>query len=119
MKRTIGLCLMLVALSCLSRSQTCSSAEHEVWISKAVTEMTTIRVGMTRGELVKVFTRAPGFFTTTRARGTYVYKGSSYIRVDVEFSPASSADSQHNDAESPSDVITAISKPYLSVPDYD
>jgi len=79
--------------------------------------MQTIKVGMTRGDLLKLLTRAGGFFTTSRLAGTYQYKGSTYIKIDVEFSKAPGED--NDTAESPNDTIQSISKPYLAPPAYD
>ncbi len=79
--------------------------------------MLTIKAGMTREDLLKVFTRAGGFFTTSRLAGTYEYKESPYIKVDVEFSKAPGED--NDTVENPKDIIQSISKPYLAPPVYD
>jgi hypothetical protein len=114
---TVVILLVIAALGGTPKPPNCTAGEYEAWISKAETEMETIRPGMTREDLLKVFTRAGGFFTASRLSGTYQYKGSSYIKVDVEFSEASGAD---NDAkENPKDIIRSISKPYIAPPAYD
>ena len=114
---TVVTILVIAALGGTRNSSNCTAGDHEAWISKAATDMQTIKAGMTREDLLKVFTRAGGFFTTSRLSGTYEYKGSPYMKVDVEFSEASGP---HNGtAESPKDVIRSISKPYISPPAYD
>jgi len=112
---------MLVLLGLLvwttADAQTCTSAEHDRWVGKALKDMQAIRVGMTRQDVLTVFTQPGGFFYSSRAKGTYAYKKSPYIRIDVEFSPAAGTDASA--PENPKDVITAISKPYLAEPAYD
>jgi hypothetical protein len=114
---TVVIFLVIAALDGTANPPNCAAGEHEAWISRATTEIQTIKVGMTREDFLKVFTRAGGFATTRRLAGTYQYKESPYIKVDVEFSEAPGA---HNDtAESPKDIIQSISKPYLAPPSFD
>jgi hypothetical protein len=114
---TVVMFLVIAALGGTPNTANCTAGEHEAWISRATTEMQTIKVGMTREDLLKVFTRAGGFFTTSRLAGTYQYKQSPYIKVDVEFSEAPGAD--NHTAESSKDIIQSISKPYLAPPAFD
>ncbi len=114
---TVVMFLVIAALGGTPNPASCTAGEHEAWISKATTEIQTIKVGMTREDLLKVFTKASGFFTTSRLAGTYQYKESPYIKVDVEFSEAPGADK--DTAENPKDIIQSISKPYLAPPTYD
>ena len=77
--------------------------------------MQKIKVGMTREDLLKVFTTEGGLFTDLNR--TYVYRECPYIKVDVEFEPAGSpardADGRVTLVEANEDVIKNISKPYL------
>lgn len=114
---TVVIFLVIAALGGTSNPPICPAGEHEIWIGKATTDIQTIKVGMTRRDLLTVFTRAGGFFTTSRLAGTYQYKGSTYIKVDVEFSKASGED--NDTAENPNDIIQSISKPYLAPPAFD
>ena len=59
--------------------------EHTEWIAKSLKEIETVKVGMTRGDLLKVFTEEGGISTRTWRR--YVYHECRYIKVDVEFEP--------------------------------
>ncbi|PQV65361.1 hypothetical protein B1R32_101101 [Abditibacterium utsteinense] len=72
------------------------------WIVKSLQEMETIKVGMNRAQLAKVFTTEGGLSTRTWRR--YVYRECPYIKVNVEFKP---------DSKGRSDVITKIPQPFL------
>ena len=85
-------------------------SEQARWIRENLPELESIKVGMTRGELLKVFMVEGGISTRTRRR--YVYRKCGYVKVDVEFAPAGDQD---NIAERPGDRITKISKPYLEL----
>jgi hypothetical protein len=115
--KTWVLVLVAALASVAAEAQSCTAAQRDAWFSKALKDVQSIRVGMTRGDLLKVFTVPGGFSGPRKLRGTYAYKGSPYIKVDVEFSPAAAPDT--NGRESPSDVIKAISRPYLAGPAYD
>jgi hypothetical protein len=75
---------------------------HTQWIETVMAYIATIKVGMTRSDLLKVFTTEGGL--STRTHQTYVLKQCPYIKVDVEFSPST---------EESTDKITKISRPYL------
>ena len=89
-------------------TSTAYDSEQARWIGASLTEMQSIKPGMTRGALLKVFMEEGGISNRTWRR--YVYRRCAYIKVDVEFSPV--GDSK-NDGESPNDRITKISKPFL------
>lgn len=80
--------------------------EHTAWIAGALKTMQTIRVGMTRSDLAKVYTTEGGLSTTSRQ--TYVYRQCPYIKVDVKFATSS------RDRELPADKIVELSRPYLA-----
>ena len=67
----------------------------------------TIKAGMTRGELAKVFSTEGGLSTVQHR--TYVFSSLPYIKVDVDFEIADPKQT----IELTSDVIAKISKPYL------
>jgi len=77
--------------------------------------METIKVGMTRANLLKVFTTEGGL--STGLQRTYVYHDCPYIKVDVEFEPvgrpARDRDGRVTLEEDRRDIITKISRPYL------
>jgi hypothetical protein len=74
-------------------------------ISDILKECESIKPGMTRADLLKVFTTEGGL--STQIWRTYVHSRCPYIKVDVEFAPTESKQ------ERPTDTITKISKPYL------
>jgi hypothetical protein len=77
--------------------------------------MQKIKVGMTRADLLKVFTTEGGL--SSGLNRTYVYRECPYIKVDVEFEPvgrpARDTDGRVTLVEANEDVIKKISKPYL------
>jgi len=80
------------------------------WIQANLPELESIKVGMTRGELLKVFMEEGGL--STRRWHRYVYRECGFVKVDVEFAPAADPNSYR---ENPEDRITKISKPYLEL----
>ena len=86
------------------------------WIANSLKEIQKIKVGMTRADLLKVFTTEGGL--STGLTRTYVYRECPYIKVDVEFEPvgrpARNAEGRVTLVESGEDVIRTISKPYLA-----
>ncbi|HEY1203275.1 MAG: molybdopterin-dependent oxidoreductase [Bryobacteraceae bacterium] len=85
-------------------------SEQARWIRANLPELESIKVGMTRGELLKVFMEEGGISFRTWHR--YVYRKCGFVKVDVEFAPAGDPSSFK---ESPDDRITKISKPYLEL----
>ena len=74
-------------------------------MANVLKECQTIKPGMTRAELSKVFTTEGGL--STAEHQTYVYRGCPYIKVDVDFTVSDPKQ------ERPTDTIAKISKPYL------
>ena len=78
-------------------------------IPNILAECQKIKPGMTRAELLKVFTTEGGL--STPKHRTFVYRGCPFIKVDVDFTLS---DSKQNAVdEQPADTINKISKPYL------
>jgi hypothetical protein len=80
-------------------------ASHQAWVLATAKEMKTITVGMTRADLLKVFTPQGGFHTGNN--GTFLSRACPYFKVDLEFSGAPTQ------GERNADVIAKISKPYV------
>ena len=106
-----------------ARSQTPSSQRAVVaagnqteWVAGALKRMQTVKVGMTRAQLLSVFTIEGGL--STPSWQTFVYRDCPYIKVDVKFHPlgrgAPDRNGRRSMTESSADIITAISKPYLA-----
>lgn len=81
--------------------------EHTQWVGSVLAWTADIKPGMTRNDLLRVFTAEGGI--STRTRRTYALKRCFYIHVDVEFSPAGNAPFN----ERLDDKILKISRPYL------
>jgi hypothetical protein len=60
-----------------------SDRSHDQWLQERYFEATSIKEGMTRADLVKIFRMDGGLQPMLPTR--YVLKSSSFIKVDVEF----------------------------------
>lgn len=80
--------------------------EHTAWVAGILSATQTIKVGMTRLDLMKVFKTEGGLSTTSRR--TYVYRQCPIIKVDVKFTVSIRED------ELPTDKIAEISQAYLA-----
>ena len=118
-KRTLIIAtpLLVLALSAsfLASQIPRSSQEQTEWLTQSLKEIQTIKVGMTRADLLKVFTTEGGL--STGLNRTYVFRGCNLIKVDVEFDPvgraARNSEGRVTLVEANEDVIKKISKPYL------
>ena len=79
--------------------------EQKKWIEGVMLSSMTVKVGMTRSELLNVFTTEGGI--STASQRIYVHRECPYIKVDVKFAAASPMQ------ELPTDKIVEISRPYL------
>jgi hypothetical protein len=104
---TFGLVSFVSAAAILPSSKSLADA-HTEWIVKSLKEIESVKVGMTRGDLLKVFGEEGGISTRTWRR--YVYHECRYIKVDVEFEPIGEPEKP---SQSPRDKIIKISKPFL------
>lgn len=105
----VAACLRAAAPAGTDQAQDSSRASdraHIAWVAASLKQMQTVHPGMTRAELLHVFTSEGGL--STRSARTYAFQGCPYFKVDVQFRPV---DDTHT--ESPADVIMPISKPYL------
>jgi len=98
-----------------SANQSACVPEHEVWVGHALEEMESIKPGMIRDDLLKVF-RTEGGLSTAFHR-TFVSRDCAYFKVDVELRAVGRPDLDRKGRatleESPSDIIVKISRPYL------
>jgi hypothetical protein len=89
--------------------------DHEVWLTHVLEKMDSIKPGMTRGDLLKVFRTEGGL--STGLRRTFVSRDCPYCKVVVEFKPVARADSDHPvfmmSPEDSRDIIVKVSNPYL------
>lgn len=80
-------------------------------IQKIIENTNTIKPGMTRADLLEIFTEEGGISTRTWRR--CAYRGCPYIKVDVEFKPVGNEEDKLH--QSPKDIIIKISKPFLEL----
>src|SRR5262245_9875389 len=88
---------------------------HVAWVAGALERMKTIKAGMTRKELLTVFTTEGGLSTSTRR--TFVSRDCPYFKVDVVFRaagrPERDVEGRVTATEADGDVIVSISKPFV------
>jgi len=83
------------------------TAGHVQWVESSLKDIQTIKVGMTRKDLLTIFTTEGGISVPQSRQ--FAYKKCPYFKVHVEFE-LSQPDKR---TESPDDKIIKISKPYL------
>jgi hypothetical protein len=91
-----------------SGAQSQDAKTHCEWIAKSLREMGTIKVGMTRADLLKVFSEEGGL--STRTQRQYAYRECPYIKVAVEFEPVETKEIL---PENGKDKIVKISRPFI------
>jgi hypothetical protein len=112
MGRLAGIAFLgIVALCAVAQSEyhlrpTDIDVEHTAWVAEALRASQTLKVGMTRSDLMKVFTTEGGLSTTSQR--TYVYRQCPFIKIDLKFTVSS------HDEELPTDKIAEVSRPYLA-----
>ena len=91
-----------------SGAQAQDAKAHSEWIAESLREMETIKVGMTRADLLRVFREEGGL--STRTQRQYVYRECPYIKVAVEFEPVETTAVL---PENGKDKIVKISQPFI------
>jgi len=90
--------------------------QHNLWVADALSRMQTVKPGMTRADLLKVFTIPGGFWSDSGWTQTFEYEDCRYFKVDVEIQPATGSTLPRG---SLADIIKKISTPYLGQVAYD
>ena len=89
--------------------------DHIAWVNHTLQKMETIKPGMMRFDLLKVFRTEGGL--STGLRRTFVSQDCPYFKIDVEFKavarPGSESAGFVTLLEDNRDIIVKISKPYL------
>jgi hypothetical protein len=92
-----------------------SACDHTAWVSAALQRMETIRPGMTRQDLLRVFTTEGGI--STALWRIYVSRDCPYFTAEVTFRRAAPREADAAPTgflqELDTDVIVTISRPYL------
>ena len=86
-----------------SASQEQTTQDHIAWVNHTLRKMETIKPGMMRFDLLKVFGTEGGL--STGLRRTFVSQDCPYFKIDVEFQPTFGVPNR--------DVIVKVSKPYV------
>ena len=98
-----------------SASQEPCAQDHEAWVTHALKKMETVKPGMTRADLLLVFTTEGGL--STGLRRTFVSRDCHYFKVDVDFKAVGRPDRDREGRvtldEDSRDIIVKVSKPYL------
>ena len=113
--------LLLAALICICVSVGQSPAKPLVAdpaltrsMDQVLKDVSSVQSGMTRAELLRVFTTEGGL--STRDEQRYVYRRCPFIKVMVTFRRPADADDDWGGApeeERTGDIIQSISKPFL------
>ena len=96
-----------VSLGARPSAQSDLDHQHAAWVLDCLARMETVKPGMTRADLFKVFKEEGGIYSGTW--GHYVLKECPYFKVDVVFEPAVAGSL----GSSPTDTIKTISRPYI------
>jgi hypothetical protein len=98
-----------------------SARDHVAWVSQVLQRMEKIKPGMTRADLLTVFTIEGGSYTGLQR--TFVSRDCPLFKVDVEFHAAGRSERDRNGRvtliEGSQDIILKISPPYLQFSIYD
>ena len=87
---------------------------RNAWVAASLKRMLTIEPGMSRDQLMRVFTTEGGLFTAMGR--TFASRDCPFFKVDVKFRRALDSEPNSNGKwlqEFDSDVIASISRPYL------
>ena len=100
--------------------------DHEAWLTPVLEKMETIKPGMTRQDLLKVFRTEGGLPPKglPGLRRKFVNRDCPYFKVDVEFEPVARPEWESGQVlhpvwgvEDSRDVIVKVSKPYVQFAD--
>ncbi len=111
MRKLFVLTVIVAALTIFTNFQTYSSENQKCdcqFIEESLKDLSRIKVGMTREELLTFVETEGGI--SVRTQNHYVYKKCVYIKVAVKFEPVGN---KKDHTESPNDKIIEISNPYL------
>jgi hypothetical protein len=91
------------------------SQAHLAWVAEVLKRMQTIKPGMTRKILLRVFTTEGGL--STGLQRTFVSRDCPYFKIDVEFQSVGRPNRDENGrvtlVEGKEDIILKASTPYL------
>jgi hypothetical protein len=121
MKNVKRLLLLIIGLSLFAPCSTATQGQeeleqaHKQWLNERYAEAISIRPGMSRAELLRVFKEDGGFQSIPATR--YILRSCDMIQIEVKF------DTEYGQAykDKPDEdlKITKVSRPYLKYPSMD
>ena len=105
----LGLVAIASAAAVLPASDSRATADHTEWVAKSLKEIESVKVGMTRADLLRVLREEGGISTRTWRR--YAYRECPYFKVEAEFEPVGEPGDKLS--QNPKDKIIKISRPFL------
>ncbi len=87
------------------------SKEHNAWVEKCLKDFESIKIGMTRKEIDKVFPLAGGI--QSASPGRYIHPTCPYFHIDIEFDFKRDKANQGRAITSDDDQVISVSKPYI------
>ena len=112
---TIGSAISVRGTEQASRIQDFNK-DHVAWVGQVLKQIEPIKPGMTRSDLLRVFSTEGG--VSTPLHRTFVNRDCPYFKVDVEFRAVGRAshdgDGRETMVEGSQDIIVKISRPYLA-----
>jgi hypothetical protein len=120
MKNTIilmaiaGICVGAGLLHAADTQDKATQQERVKWVSRCMTELQSVKPGMTRAEVEKEFQMDGGLqgYVTVR----YIHPECSYFKLDVKFLVKRNAEDQGRVVPTPKDKALSVSKPYIENP---
>ena len=111
----------LVPQLAMLRAQPGPADGRVAWVGDVLKRMQTIKPGMSREALLRVFTTEGGL--STGLQRTFVSRDCPYFKVDVQFKAVRRPDRDSQGRvtlrEDPRDLIVEISRPYVALPSMD
>ncbi|MEO7191352.1 MAG: hypothetical protein ABI051_09880 [Vicinamibacterales bacterium] len=109
-------CTVLAGHTTVVRGQQTAQASHVAWVEMVMRRMDTVKVGMTRVNLLQVFTPQQGGLSSGFSR-VFLSRDCPYFAVDVDFEavnrPFRDADGRMILSEDRADRIVKVSRPRL------
>ena len=100
---------VIIAPRIYPQAQTVNDQAHQLWLEARYKEATSIKAGMTRADLLKLFEEDGGFQSIPAGR--YVLRSCQLIQIEVKFDAKYGVDYKPMPDENLK--ITDVSKPYL------
>jgi hypothetical protein len=99
-------------------TQESCTQQHSEWVAQALQRMQSIKPGMTRKDLLAVFTTESGL--STGLQRTYGSRDCPFFKVDVVYKavgrPSQDSEGRVTLVQDDRDIIVKISRPYLAWP---